>query len=48
VVQVARVLSDHRQPWRALRRAAVGCAGWVGAFVLLDADPGDVLLWFFH
>jgi len=48
VVQVARVLRDHRQPWRALRRAAVGCAGWVGAFVLLDADPGDVLLWFFH
>ncbi len=47
VVQVARVLRDHRQPWRALGRAAVGCAVWAGAFVLLAADPGDVLLWFF-
>ena len=47
VVQVARVLRDHRQPWRALARAAIGCAVWIGAFVLLATDPGDVLLWFF-
>jgi hypothetical protein len=47
VVQVARVLRDHRQPWRAVGRAAVGCAGWVGAVGLLATDPGNVLLWFF-
>lgn len=47
VVQVARVLRDHRQPWRGLGRAAAGCAVWVGAVWLLATDPGDVLLWFF-
>jgi len=48
VVQVARMLRDRRQPWRAMGRAALGCTVWAAACVLLDEDPGDVLLWFFH
>lgn len=46
-LQTARVLRDHRQPWRALGRAAAGCAVWVVVVWLLARDPGDVLLWFF-
>ena len=45
-VQAQRMLRDHRQPRRALVRAAIGCAVWIGAFGLLATDPGDVLLWF--
>jgi hypothetical protein len=47
-VQAQRMLCDHRQPRRALARAAIGCAVWIGAFVLLATDPGYVLLWFLH
>ena len=47
-VQAQRMLCDHRQPRRALARAAIGCAVWIGAFGLLATDPGYVLLWFLH
>ena len=46
--QAQRMLRDHRQPRRALARAAIGCAVWIGAFGLLATDPGYVLLWFLH
>ena len=44
--QAQRMLRDQRQPRRALARAGIACAVWIGAFVLLATDPGDVLLWF--
>lgn len=44
--QAQRMLRDHRQPRRALARAAIACAVWIGVFGLLATDPGYVLLWF--